>query len=104
MIDFDSEMTYLQSLRIVARSLIQWPFRDGEWELFIDGVKDALYYGLSPVVRIIALILLPISAPLFAWLAQINRRRMAAAKESAKQRMHDRYMSFNSTQGAQDHD
>lgn len=88
---FDPNMTYWQSLRIVARGLIQNPTRKYEREGFKSGLMDVLYYGSAPIARLAVMLLLPISAPLFAWLVQIDRRKTAAAREAAQQQLRDRF-------------
>lgn len=74
---FDPNMTYWQSLRIVARGLIQWPLNRYEIKQIAEALKDAAVYLGAPLARLLALILLPISAPLFALLVQMDRRKTA---------------------------
>lgn len=88
---FDPNMTYWQSLRIVARGLIQNPIREGEFEEFKEGLKNVLYYGTAPFARLVAMFLLPISAPFFTWVVQVERRKIAAEKEAARQKILDRF-------------
>lgn len=89
--NFDPDMTYWQSLRIVARGLIQWPIYKCEMRWAADAVKEAAGYITLPFARLFALILLPISAPLLAWLVQVDRRRRAKAKSEARERFMNAY-------------
>lgn len=86
-LSFDSEMTYWQTLRIVARGLIQWPVGHDDLTALWEGIKDVLYYGLAPIARLLALITLPISAPIFAWIVQIERKKTAKRIADRKEKM-----------------
>lgn len=81
---FDPNVTYWQSLRIVARGLIQWPLNRYEARQIAAAIKDAAVYSIIPFARVIALILLPFSAPLCAWLVQRDRKKTAARIGEAK--------------------
>ena len=84
--NFDANMTYWQSLRIVAKGLIQWPLHRHEVRQIGEAIKEAATYTAIPLMRLIALILLPISAPIFTLLVQMDRKKIAAAREAAKKR------------------
>lgn len=92
---FDPNMTYWQSLRIVARGLVQSPFRKGDLRYLKTQVGEIseclLAIGATVggwILRITATIVLPISAPLLTWLVQVERRKAKAAKQAAKERAH----------------
>jgi hypothetical protein len=92
--NFDPDMTYWQSLRIVARGLIQNPIREGELEEFVEGLKNVLYYGLSPVARLVAMLFLPIAAPLLTLIVQVERRKTAERIAKQKREMRSRIHQF----------
>ena len=83
---FDANMTYWQSLKIVTRGLIQWPMCRSEIEEFIDALTDTLYYLSLPLIRVLALLTLPISALLLTFAVQAERQQKAKdAKNKARQ-------------------
>lgn len=86
--DFDADMTYWQSLKIVAVGLIQWPFRMDDWTNIWTAFKDLLYYGvIGPGIRLILLLTLPISAPIFAFIVQAECRKEAQYRQEARDRI-----------------
>jgi hypothetical protein len=85
---FNKDMTYLQSLRIVAKGLIQWPLRLHEITDMWESFKTSFLYFVAPFVRIITLILLPISAPIFALIVQRERKRIADSRQRMREDIH----------------
>lgn len=85
---FDPDMTYMQTLRIIGKSLVQWPTNSFEVSLLAEASKNLMiemgtagWYIALPLLRLLALVLLPVSAPIFALLVQRERRRIAAIKK-----------------------
>lgn len=90
---FDPNMTYWQSLRIVARGLIQSPFREGDLRYLraqVAEIGECMLVIGSTVggwfVRLAATILMPISAPILTCLVQVERRKTAKQHEEARRR------------------
>lgn len=82
---FDQDMTYWQSMKIVARGLIQWPMTRAEAIEICEYVGNAALGLGGALLRLVVLILCPISVPLLTWAVQIERRktteRMAARRK-----------------------
>lgn len=82
---FDPDMTYWQTFRIILKGLVRWPLDKHE----VGQMFEYAYYTgviiLTGFIRIIALLLLPISAPLFTLLVQAERKKRAERIAKAKQ-------------------
>jgi hypothetical protein len=74
---FDPNTTYWQSLKIVARGLIQWPLRSDEIDEVCDAVKAIGYSTVAAITRIICLLTLPISALIIALVIPLYRKDRA---------------------------
>jgi hypothetical protein len=84
-------MTYLQSLKVVARGLVQWPITLVEIRcIAVDATIIAKRLATS-AFRLICLLTLPISAPLLTLLVQRIRKDQAAAVARAKADMFRRF-------------
>lgn len=77
--NFDAVMTYWQTLKEIVVAMIQWPFRKQDWDDIWKAFKDLMFYAvLGPALRLFLLLTLPVSAPVFAYFVQAERRKIAA--------------------------
>lgn len=78
-------MTFLETYKIISSGLIQWPFRRSEWADAVESFKILLWYGLIlPLLRLIALVILPISATILTYIVHNERKRIAKHKKEYK--------------------
>lgn len=86
--DFDADMKFWQVLKIVTIGLIQWPYRMGDWDDIWTAFKDFMFYGvIGPLFRLFLMMTLPISAPIFAFVVQADRRKEAQYRHEARVRI-----------------
>ena len=81
---FDPDMTYWQSLKIVAKGIIQWPLSRHDLRELREALETAAKVIGGAILRITVLLLWPISAPLLTLAVQYDRkltaRRIAEAR------------------------
>lgn len=84
MINYDENMTYWQSLRIVVSAMLtSAPMRMDDVDEICEGMKMIMWASFGVLIRIIVLVTLPISALLLAWTVQIERKRIAKQMKDA---------------------
>lgn len=88
---FNPDISNLQALKIVTKGLIQWPISKRELLHLMDDIGSVLFHILIPIIILIALITLPISVPIFTFLVQLERKKIALEREKAKRKILDRF-------------
>jgi hypothetical protein len=78
---FDPNMTYWQSLKIIARGLIQWPLREDDLDDLYDSARKTYWCFVRGILRLTLLLTLPISAPIIALFVHLYRKKITREGE-----------------------